>query len=75
MGMGRVFIGVGDSRYLAGAMVAAAAVAAGVLLAVLPLGWGLPGVWWGIATLLLGRGVTLGWRRMGPTGPFRSLPG
>ena len=70
-----VFIGAGDFRYLAGAMVAASALAAGVMLAVLPLGWGLSGVWWGIATLLVVRAITLAWRRVSPRGPFRSPPG
>ena len=57
-----VFMGAEDFLYLAVAMVISAAAAAGVLLAVLPMGWGLHGVWWGITTLMLVRILTLGWR-------------
>lgn len=68
------FIGAGDFAYLAAAMVVSAAIAAGVLLLVQPMGWGLSGVWWGLVTLLVVRGITLGWRRASPRGPFH-LPG
>lgn len=65
-----VFIGTGDFGFLAVAMVAAAAVAIGLLALVLPLGWGLVGVWWAIAALLAVRGLTLAWRRGARAGPF-----
>lgn len=66
-----VFIGAGDFVYLAWAMVASALVAGVVLLLVLPLGWGLAGVWWSIVVLLGMRAVTLGWRRASVRGPLR----
>ncbi len=63
-----IFMGREEFGYLAGQMVLSAAAAAGVLLLVLPMGWGLPGVWWGLVTLMGVRGVTLGFRywRQGP---------
>jgi MATE family multidrug resistance protein len=66
-----VFMGAGDFRYLAGAMVVSAVAGAAILGLVLPLGWGLPGVWWAILTLLVARVVTLAWRRVNPAGPLR----
>jgi putative MATE family efflux protein len=60
-----VFIGLGDFRYLAGAMLVAAASGIAFLFAVLPMGWGLPGVWAGITLFLGVRALTLGWRRWG----------
>lgn len=57
-----VFLGAEDFRFLAWQMGAAAVAAVVVLLLVLPLGWGLHGVWWGMVTLMLVRAVTLGWR-------------
>jgi MATE family multidrug resistance protein len=39
-------------------MFISAGVAAGVLLLVLPLGWGLAGVWWGLVTLMMMRALT-----------------
>ena len=57
-----IFMGAEDFRYLAVAMIISAAVAAGVLLLVIPMGWGLEGVWWGITALMAVRIVTLGWR-------------
>jgi MATE family multidrug resistance protein len=65
-----VFIGAGDFGFLALAMVGAALVAGTLLVMVLPLGWGLSGVWWSIGALLGARGLTLGWRRVAPAGPF-----
>lgn len=65
-----VFMGAEDFRYLAFQMVLSAAAAATVLLLVLPLGWGLAGVWWGIVALMGTRAVTLGLRHLRPTGPL-----
>ena len=68
-----VFFGVGDFGYLAGAMAMSAVLAIGVTLLVLPLGWGLAGVWWGLVLLMAARFVTLAWRRWAASGPFRRL--
>jgi len=54
-----VYMGAERFGYLAKAMLATAAAAAAVLLLVVPMGWGLTGVWWGITTLMLGRLLTL----------------
>lgn len=66
-----VFMGAEDFRYLAVQMVLSALTAAVVLVLVLPMGWGLPGVWWGITVLMGVRGVTLAWRYWSPRGPGR----
>jgi MATE family multidrug resistance protein len=65
-----VFMGAGDFGYLAAAMVACAVIGVALLVLVLPLGWGLAGVWWGIVALLVARVVTLAWRRVDPRGPL-----
>lgn len=57
-----VFLGAEDFRFLAWQMVLSGLAAAGVLLLVLPMGWGLVGVWWGMVTLMAVRALTLGWR-------------
>ncbi|MGD2069723.1 MAG: MATE family efflux transporter [Gemmatimonadota bacterium] len=54
-----IFMGAEAFRYLAVQMVLSAGAAAAVLLLVVPLGWGLAGVWWGLVALMAGRGVTL----------------
>lgn len=61
------FMGAEDFRFLAVQMILSAAAGAAVLLLVLPLGWGLPGIWWGIWTLMGVRALTLGFR-------YRSTP-
>ena len=65
-----VFIGAGDFGFLAWAMVAASGVAVALLLLVLPLGWGLEGVWWSLGAMLVARVITLAWRRATRSGPF-----
>jgi len=55
-----IYMGAERFAYLAKAMIGTAAAAALVLALVVPMGWGLAGVWWGITTLMLGRLVTLG---------------
>jgi len=63
---GLVFVGdglyMGAERfaYLAKAMIGTALAAAVVLGLVVPMEWGLAGVWWGITTLMFGRLLTLG---------------
>ena len=54
-----IYMGAEAFPYLAKAMIGTALVAAAVLALVLPMGWGLTGVWWGIATLMGGRLLTL----------------
>lgn len=66
-----VFMGAEEFRYLAVQMVLSAGVAAAILLLVVPMGWGLPGVWWGIVALMSVRAVTLGVRYAGRRGPGR----
>ena len=56
-----IFMGVEAFAFLARAMAISAAVAGAVLALVLPLGWGLVGVWWGMVTLIVMRFLTLGW--------------
>ena len=68
-----IFMGAEDFRFLALQMLLASAFALGVLLLVVPMGWGLPGVWWGIAALMGVRGVTLAVRYWGARGPGRRL--
>jgi Na+-driven multidrug efflux pump len=57
-----ILIGAGDSRYLALAMVAAAACFAPLLLAALVLDWGVVGVWAALNVLMFARLVGLGRR-------------
>ena len=54
-----LFMGAERFGYLAGAMVASAALAGALLLAVAPLGWGLPGVWWSLTAFMAARAATL----------------
>ncbi len=63
-----VFMGAEQFRFLARAMLIAAAGASALLLLVLPLGWGLVGVWWGMTALMALRGVTLLHRYLAPRG-------
>lgn len=52
-----IFMGAARFRFLAASSVAAALAAGAFLLAVPEAGWGLAGVWWGVAVLLVGRGL------------------
>src|SRR5919112_3890239 len=60
-----ILIGAGDTRYLAGAMVFAAAVFAPLAVAALAFGWGIVGVWWAILALMAMRLATLAVRFAG----------
>jgi putative MATE family efflux protein len=60
-----ILIGAGDTRYLAGAMVAAAAVFVPLALAALELGWGIVGVWAALLALMAVRLSTLAVRFAG----------
>ena len=70
-----ILLGAGDTRYLAGAMVFAAAfVYMPIALASLHFGWGVRGVWWGLVALMVARLATLlprligrRWIRLGAT--------
>ena len=61
-----VFMGAERFRFLAAQMALSAACAAVILLLVLPLGWGLTGVWWGIVALMVMRALTLAIRYRDP---------
>ena len=65
-----VFMAVQDFTFLAWAMVISAVVAAGLLIAVLPAGWGLSGVWWSLVGLMAARAATLAWRYRPSAGVF-----
>ena len=54
-----IYMGAEAFPYLAKAMIGTALAAAVILGLVVPMGWGLPGVWWGITTLMVGRLATL----------------
>jgi MATE family multidrug resistance protein len=54
-----IYMGAEAFPYLAKAMIGTALVAGTVLLLVVPMGWGLTGVWWGVTTLMVGRLLTL----------------
>ena len=64
-----IFMGAENFRFLAVQMAVAAMAAAALLLAVIPLGLGLQGVWWGIVLLMGGRMLGLGGRYLGLSGP------
>ncbi len=66
-----IYMAVEDFDYLAVAMILSALAAAVVLLLVLPSGWGLAGVWWGITALMFARMATLAWRYRPSVGLFR----
>ena len=57
-----ILIGAGDTRFLAWAMVGAAAVYIPIALLALDQGWGIVGVWWGLAALIGVRLATCGGR-------------
>ncbi len=56
-----VLMGAAAFRYLAVSTVAAALAAAAVLLVVVPQGWGLAGVWWGITAMIAVRAAAQAW--------------
>lgn len=66
-----IFMGARDNVYLSVAMGIAAVAAGLVLVLVLPMGWGIGGVWWALVTLLGVRGLTLAFRYYSPQGPLR----
>jgi putative MATE family efflux protein len=60
-----ILIGAGDTRYLMWGMLASAAVYVPVALLALDRGWGITGVWWGLAGLIAMRALTGGARFAG----------
>ena len=56
-----IFMAAERFRFLAAAMVLAAAVGVVFFLAALALGWGLVGVWWGMVAINVVRALTLAW--------------
>ena len=61
-----IFLGLEEFRFVAMQMVLSGLAASIVLLLVIPFGWGLYGVWWGIVTLMAVRAVTLALRYWRP---------
>ncbi|NNC93478.1 MAG: MATE family efflux transporter [Acidimicrobiia bacterium] len=66
-----IVMGAARFGYLAWAMVVSGGVAIAALVLVVPFGWGLPGVWWGIGLLNVVRATTLGWWHFRPAGFLR----
>jgi Na+-driven multidrug efflux pump len=60
-----ILIGAGDTRFLMWGMLLAAAVYVPVALLALHQGWGIVGVWWGLAGLIGVRALTCGTRFLG----------
>jgi Na+-driven multidrug efflux pump len=60
-----ILIGAGDTRFLMWGMVASAAVYVPIALLALDQGWGIEGVWWGLAALIAMRALTCGLRFLG----------
>jgi len=69
-----ILIGAGDTRFLMWGMLAAAAVYVPVALLALALGWGIVGVWWGLAGLILVRLATCGVRFAGERWALTGAP-
>lgn len=65
-----ILVGASDFKWMAGAMVIAAATAVGLLMGVEPMELGLTGVWGALAVLMAGRLATLVWRYQSPNGPL-----
>ena len=68
-----IVLGAADFGYLAGAMVVSMAAAVGLMTLVVPLGWGLAGVWWSFGVLTIVRAVTLGWWHVRPRSALRPV--
>jgi putative MATE family efflux protein len=60
-----ILIGAGDTRFLMWGMLLSAAVYIPVALLALDQGWGIMGVWWGLAGLIGMRALTCGLRFLG----------
>jgi Na+-driven multidrug efflux pump len=69
-----ILIGAGDTRFLMWGMLAAAAVYIPVALLALADGWGIRGVWFGLAGLIAVRLITCGARFMGSRWALTGAP-
>jgi putative MATE family efflux protein len=69
-----ILIGAGDTRYLMWGMLSAAAVYVPVALAALHEGWGIVGVWWGLAGLIVVRLITCAARFAGSRWALTGAP-
>ena len=69
-----IVLGSADFGYLAGAMVVSMAGAVGAMALVVPLEWGLAGVWWSFGVLTIVRAATLGWWHVRPGSTLRPTP-
>jgi len=69
-----ILIGAGDTRFLMWGMLAAAAVYVPVALLALDQGWGIQGVWFGLAGLIAVRLLTCGGRFMGSRWALTGAP-
>lgn len=69
-----ILIGAGDTRFLMWGMLAAAAVYVPVALLALDQGWGILGVWWGLAGLIAVRALTCGARFAGSRWALTGAP-
>ena len=66
-----IVMGAAAFGYLAWAMVVSGVAAVALLVVVVPLDWGLPGVWWAIMLLNIVRAGTLGWWHFRPASLLR----
>lgn len=69
-----ILIGASDTRFLMWGMLAAAAAYVPVALLALERGWGILGVWWGLAALIAVRLATCGARFAGERWAVRGVP-
>jgi putative MATE family efflux protein len=69
-----ILIGAGDTRFLMWGMLAAAAVYVPIALLSLDQGWGIVGVWCGLAALMGVRGLTCGLRFLGSRWVLTGVP-
>lgn len=69
-----ILIGAGDTRFLMWGMLAAAAVYVPVALLALEEGWGIVGVWSGLAALIAVRALTCGGRFLGQRWALTGAP-
>ena len=70
-----IFVGAKDFKYMATAMTGTSSVAMTAMLLVVPLHWGLLGVWGCQSGLMLLRGMVLGVRYAGNDGPLPPVRG